>query len=180
VPIEKIQNLPSSSCDDDLRGNRSAVSNFGCCKAISLPSVTNHRPIEYRLVPQPPSVQDYRRLRDETGLHAKNEAQASAAIAGSWAFCHVQNNREQVVAMGRAIGDGGWYFHLADIVTSPDHQRHGLGRCIVIWLLDQIRTRAPEGAYVSLIASASGAELFEQVGFSNVMAPQGVAMQMVT
>jgi ribosomal protein S18 acetylase RimI-like enzyme len=81
--------------------------------------------------------------------------------------------------MGRAIGDGGWYFHIADIVTAPDHQRHGLGRRMVTWLLDEIRTRAPEGAYVSLIASASGAKLFRQLGFQNVTAPQAVAMQMV-
>ena len=80
--------------------------------------------------------------------------------------------------MGRAVGDGGWYFHIADIVTSPYHQRRGLGQRVVDWLLDQIQTRSPDGAYVSLIASGSGA-LFRQVGFEDVAAPQGVAMQLV-
>jgi GNAT superfamily N-acetyltransferase len=141
--------------------------------------VTNDRAATYILVPQPPPVDDYRRLRDETGLHPKNEAQASAAVAGSWAFCHIQDTRGQVVAMGRVIGDGGWYFHLADIITLPLHQRHGLGRRVVNWLLDQIDTRAPKGAYVSLTTSTAGHALFDQVGFQDVTAPQGVAMEMV-
>jgi ribosomal protein S18 acetylase RimI-like enzyme len=141
--------------------------------------VQSDRALDYHLVPHPPPVPDYRRLREGAALHAKTEAQASAAIAGSWAFCHVRDIRGHVVAMGRAIGDGGWYFHIADIVTSPDHQRRGLGRRVVGWLLDQIQTRSPDDAYVSLIASASGAGLFRQVGFENVAAPQGVAMQLV-
>jgi ribosomal protein S18 acetylase RimI-like enzyme len=141
--------------------------------------VTSDRAAAYRLVPQPPSVADYRRLRDETGLHPKTEAQAAAALVGSWACCHLQDGDGRVVAMGRAIGDGGWYFHLADVVTSPGHQRQGLGRRVVDWLLKQIDTRAPEGAYVSLTASAAGRPLFGHVGFRDVTAPHGVAMESV-
>jgi GNAT superfamily N-acetyltransferase len=54
--------------------------------------------------------------------------------------------------MGRSIGVGGWYFHLADMATHPDHQRRGLGRRVIEWLLDDIRARAPSGAFFSLIA----------------------------
>ena len=141
--------------------------------------MTSDRAAAYRLVPQPPRVEDYRRLRDETGLHPKSETQAAAVLVGSWAFCHLRDDDGRVVAMGRAIGDGGWYFHLADVVTSPRHQRRGLGRQVVDWLLEQIDTRAPEGAYVSLTASAAGHPLFGHVGFRDVAAPQGVAMEMV-
>jgi ribosomal protein S18 acetylase RimI-like enzyme len=141
--------------------------------------VTSDPADDYRLVPGPPSVADYRRLRDETGLHPKSEAQAAAALVGSWACCHIQDGDGRVVAMGRALGDGGWYFHLADVVTSPRHQRQGLGRRVVGWLLEQIDTRAPEGAYVSLTASAAGQPLFRHAGFRDVRAPHGVAMETV-
>ena len=135
--------------------------------------------IIYDLVPRPPSVADYLRLRADAGLHAKNEAQALGAIEGSWAFCHVQDARRHVVAMGRAIGDGGWYFHLADVVTSVEHQRRGLGGRVVTWLLDQIHDRAPDGAYVSLTASEPGSTLFERFGFHPVLSPRGLAMEMM-
>ena len=33
----------------------------------------------------------------------------------------------QPPARGRVIGDGGWYFHIADMATLPEHQGRGLG-----------------------------------------------------
>jgi ribosomal protein S18 acetylase RimI-like enzyme len=36
--------------------------------------------------------------------------------------------------MGRTIGDGGWYLHIADIATDPAHQRRGIGRAVVAWI----------------------------------------------
>ena len=133
----------------------------------------------YRLMPWSPPVEDYLRLRGGAGLHAKSQAQAAGAVQGSWAFCHVQDSQQHVVAMGRAIGDGGWYFHLADVVTDPEHQRMGLGGRVVAWLLEDINHRAPDGAYVSLTASYSGSKLFESLGFRPVVSPQGLAMEMV-
>ena len=48
--------------------------------------------------------------------------------------------------MGRVIGDGGWCFTLAELVTSPPYQHRGLGGRVLDWLLTQIRLRAPAGA----------------------------------
>jgi GNAT superfamily N-acetyltransferase len=134
---------------------------------------------EYRLLPQPPSALEYLWLRHLAGLRPKSEAQAGGAVTGSWSFCHVRTSTGEAVAMGRVIGDGGWYFHLADVATSPPYQRRGLGLRVARWLLDDIGQRAPDGAYVSLIASVAGGRLFEQLGFSDVVAPAGRGMQLV-
>ena len=45
--------------------------------------------------------------------------------------------------MGRIIGDGGWYFHVADMATLPDHQRRGLGVLVLSTLLERIAEHAP-------------------------------------
>jgi len=59
--------------------------------------------------------------------------------------------------MGRIIGDGGWYFHIADMGVLPDHQRKGLGDVIMKTLLAKIRSEAPEGKpYVNLFADPPG------------------------
>jgi hypothetical protein len=62
-------------------------------------------------------------LRSIAGLSPKSSDQGAGAMSSSWSFCHVIFAETTVVAMGRTIGDGGWYFHVYDMATHPDHQR---------------------------------------------------------
>ena len=120
----------------------------------------------YSLVPTTPPVADYVRLRAESGLSQKSEAQAAPALAGTWWGCHVVHDATgEVVAMGRVIGDGGWYFHIADMATLPQHQRRGLGDLVMTALLDRIRAEAPPTPYVTLMADPPGRKLYARHGF---------------
>jgi len=80
--------------------------------------------------------------------------------------------------MGRVIGDGGWYFHIVDMAVLPEHQRRGLGSAVLGYLLEQIRHRAPHGAYVSLLADPSGRHLYMRTGFVE-SAPGSVGMVLI-
>jgi GNAT superfamily N-acetyltransferase len=120
----------------------------------------------YTLVAGTPPVAAYLRLRLDSGLSPKTEAQAVAALAGSWWGCHVVHDESgDVVAMGRVIGDGGWYFHIADMATLPGHQRRGLGDLVMGALLERIREQAPGRAYLSLFADPPGRKLYARHGF---------------
>lgn len=130
----------------------------------------------YTLVAGPPPLADYLRLRRDSGLTPKNAEQGAGAIAGSWSACHVVDGDRTPVAMGRTIGDGGWYFHIADIATDPDHQRRGLGGRVVEWLLADVRARAPEGAYVTLVGDPPGQRLYRSLGFEDVAPSLGMAL----
>ncbi|PYH40234.1 GNAT family N-acetyltransferase [Aspergillus saccharolyticus JOP 1030-1] len=154
-----------------------------------------------------PPVKDYLHLRAASGLTPKNAAQATAAIQGSWYGCYVtydgpnssddtvpadtpyqnqpESNRKEVkgegevVGMGRIIGDGGWYFHIADMAVLPAHQRKGLGGVVLAALLQRIREAAPEGEpYVNLLADAPGRRLYAKYGFVE-SAPKELGMGMV-
>lgn len=70
--------------------------------------------------------------------------------------------------MGRIVGDGGWYFLVADMATLPQHQRCGIGGAVLDSLLMDIRSRAPRGAYVSLTADPPGRELYLSRGFTDL------------
>ena len=121
----------------------------------------------YRLVDEPPAVDDYVRLRAEAGLTPRTEEQARLAIAGGWAACHVVHDATgETVGMGRVIGDGGWYFHVVDMAVLPGHQRRGLGDAILTALLDRIREAAPPDAFVSLMADPPGRRLYARHGFT--------------
>ncbi|WP_259362673.1 GNAT family N-acetyltransferase [Curtobacterium sp. ME12] len=133
---------------------------------------------EYRIIVGAPPLEDYLRLRRDSGLSPKDPAQGAGAIAGSWSACHVVDEHGTPVAMGRTIGDGGWYFHIADIATDPAHQRQGLGRQVVEWLLADVRDRAPAGAYVTLVGDPPGQRLYRSLGFEDVAPSLGMALRL--
>ena len=130
---------------------------------------------DYELVMKPPPVEDYVRLRQRAGLSPKTQEQATAALRGGWAACHIVHRSGRVVGMGRLLGDGGWYFHVIDMAVLPDHQRRGLGDTILSALLACVRERAPGGAYVNLLADPPGRRLYERHGFSET-APGSIGM----
>ncbi|WP_346016348.1 GNAT family N-acetyltransferase [Cellulomonas endometrii] len=129
----------------------------------------------YVVVAAAPPRADYLRLRRDSGLPPKRPEQADGALAGSWSWCHVRTADGTVVAMGRVVGDGGWYFLVADMAVDPAHQRRGLGRRVLTRLLDDVRARAPRGAYITLVADPPGRALYESLGFRDV-APGATGM----
>jgi GNAT superfamily N-acetyltransferase len=138
--------------------------------------VSKPLPDGYRLVDGPPSVTDYLELRVRAGLSPKRDDQAAASLPGSWAACHVlHDGDDHAVAMGRLIGDGGWYFHVVDMAVLPEHQRHGLGSAVLDDLLEEVRRRAPRGAYVNLLADSPGRPLYARHGFAET-APDAIGM----
>ena len=79
------------------------------------------------------------------------------------------------VGMGRVIGDGGLFFQVVDIAVDPAHQGRGLGKIIVGTLVAHLRSSAPAGAYVSLMADGEAFRLYAQFGFE-LTAPASVGM----
>jgi GNAT superfamily N-acetyltransferase len=123
-----------------------------------------------------PSVADYRRLRAASGLSPKSPAQAGAALLGTWFGVHVVDSADGVtVAMGRIVGDGGWYFQIADMAVLPDHQRRGLGARVLEALLAKIEEDAPPDPYVTLMADPPGRVLYARYGFVE-SAPHSIGM----
>lgn len=147
----------------------------------------------YRLLLEPPTVDEYRRLRAVSGLSPKSAGQAEGAIAGTWTWRTVRraapdapgrggrgaDQPGEAVAMGRVIGDGGWYFLVADMATLPEHQGRGIGKAVLRSLLAEIRERAEPGAYVTLTADPPGRRLYEAHGFADV-APARTGMSLLT
>jgi ribosomal protein S18 acetylase RimI-like enzyme len=130
----------------------------------------------YRLVEADPTVPDYLRLRAESGLSPKRADQAEAALAGSWRTVRVEDTTDgSVVGMGRIVGDGGWYFQIADMAVLPGHQHRGIGAAVLTHLLAVIRAEAPADPYVTLMADAPGRPLYARHGFVDT-APHSIGM----
>ena len=137
----------------------------------------NERSDGFRLLPVPPEAGRYRPRRSLSGLSPTTQAQVPSIARSAWAWRSVVDAAGETVAMGRVVGDGGWYFLVADMATLPEHQGKGLGRAVLVSLLEEIRDRAEEGAYVTLTADPPGRRLYESLGFRDV-APGGTGMSL--
>ncbi|KAJ5087140.1 Acyl-CoA N-acyltransferase [Penicillium angulare] len=127
-------------------------------------------PQEYSLHFGYPSVTDYLDLRSATGLSPKTPSQAAAISTGSWFGCYITfdtGHGSEIIGMGRVIGDGGWYFHIADMAVHPRHQKKGLGDIVLKVLLQRINQEAPNDGkpYISLFADEAGKRLYFKNGF---------------
>lgn len=143
-----------------------------------MPDTSQHNlPAGYRLNDETPTASDYLRLRIVTGLSPKSAEGAAKGLPNTVVGVVVRHG-DDVVGMGRVIGDGGLFFQIVDIAVQPDHQGRSLGKAIVARLVERLRADAPDGAYVSLIADGEANRLYAQFGFEPT-APRSIGMAFV-
>jgi ribosomal protein S18 acetylase RimI-like enzyme len=128
---------------------------------------------DYIAHPEIPSVDDYLRLRRNAGLTARSATAALAGLPHTVAGVVVRSG-EDVIGMGRAIGDG-LFYQIVDIAVEPAHQGKGVGKTIMACLMEALQRQAPAEAYVSLIADGKASDLYAQYGFKPT-APASIGM----
>ena len=120
----------------------------------------------YLLEQNAPDIDDYLRLRADTGLSTKTTEQAKPIFDSSWLWVRaIEKETGKNVRMGRAFGDSGWCFLIADMATDPAHQRRGLGLAVLEELLSGILTSAPDNPYIVVLADAPGRPRYQSMGF---------------
>ena len=124
-----------------------------------------------------PAIATYQLLRVAAGLSAKSTEAAAKGLPNSLFAVQVLLG-DEVVGMGRIIGDGGCFFQVTDIAVLPAHQGKGLGKRIMREIMQFIETEVPPSAYVSLIADGQAQDLYAQFGFRHT-APASVGMALV-
>ncbi|MEM9048353.1 MAG: GNAT family N-acetyltransferase [Pseudomonadota bacterium] len=128
----------------------------------------------YRLDPEPPSVEEYLRLRADGGLSPFSPEAAAKALPRSLIAVTIRQDG-MAVGMGRAVGDGGCFVQIVDIVVAADHRGHGLGVRIMEHLLARLRQILPVTAHVSMLADPPADRLYARFGFAPT-APRSIGM----
>jgi GNAT superfamily N-acetyltransferase len=132
---------------------------------------------DYTLITDTPTIADYCRLRQQAGLSPKTPEVAARGLPNTIHAVQVHCG-DDVVGMGRVIGDGGAFYQVTDIAVQPAHQGRGLGKAIMASLMAQLRASALPGAYVSLIADGEAHRLYAGFGFVPT-APKSIGMAQV-
>lgn len=116
------------------------------------------------LVERFPEPADYCRLRSAAGMSPKTLEAARRGLPNTLYGVHLRRG-DQVVGMGRVIGDGGCFFIVVDIAVLPALQGQGLGKRIMAALDAWLQAHVPASAYVSLAADGEAKYLYEKFGF---------------
>lgn len=117
-----------------------------------------------KIVNRIPTVEEYNFLRSEAGLTTKDPGAAAISLKNSLCSICVYSD-EELVAMGRVIGDNGVYFVVVDLAVLPKAQGRGLGKAIMKELMDYIHKHAKKGSFISLFSNKGLAKFYKQFGF---------------
>ena len=125
------------------------------------------------LVERFPEAEDYIRLRRAAGLSRKSEQAARRGLANTLYGVSLLHG-EDVVGMGRVIGDDGCFYLVVDIAVTPALQGRGLGKRIMAALDAWLRATAPATAHVSLFADGDAKHLYARYGFAETTRSVGM------
>lgn len=110
--------------------------------------------------------EDFVRLRIETGFAKIPVEHARKALQNGLVNVSARY-RDELVGMGRLVGDGAMYWYLQEIIVLPRYQRQGIGTLIVNHLVEYAKANSSTGRFTTVGGvSARGKEAFyEKMGF---------------
>ena len=119
----------------------------------------------YRLEERRPSLAEYRAICEDVGWGAVINFEAAAASLQASIHAVVALAGDDVVGMGRIVGDGAVYFYVQDVAVLREHQGNGLGARILGALVDWLLANAPDQAFLGLFAVAGTEPFYRRFGF---------------
>lgn len=111
---------------------------------------------------------DYFHLRQSVNWNNYSKEQTLNALKHTIYSITVKKD-QQIIAMGRLIGDG-LYFTIVDVIVCPDFQRQGIGTAVIHKLLDFAKKSTLPGGRtsISLIAAIGKEPFYDKLGFKRI------------
>lgn len=125
------------------------------------------------------TVEDFQELRTAVGWFKAHPVLAERSINGTlYSVCAYAGRK--TVGMASVIGDGGMTLYVQDVIVHPGYQGQGIGKKLMVFIMNYISSSAPVGSVlqVSLMASKGKEAFYERFGFvSRPNEKQGAGMQ---
>ena len=112
------------------------------------------------------TVEEYENLRKSVGWRPIERAQAQIGINNS-RYITVATVNGQAVGMARLVGDGGYVNVICDVIVREEFQGQGIGKRLVLSLLEDIRggLSAGQSSIVYVMAAKGKEPFYESLGF---------------
>ena len=97
-----------------------------------------------------PSYDEYKTLRDAVGWGQTDETSTTKALNNTlYSLVALESN--EVVGIGRVIGDGGLYYYIQDLIVCPNCQGKGVGKKLMAKLMEFIQSHTHSGSIIGLM-----------------------------
>ena len=113
---------------------------------------------KYSLKLTSPAVADFLQLRSKVGWGELDANLAEVSLNNSLFHVTIYIN-QQLIGMGRVVGDGAMYFYIQDVIVEPSHRKLGIGAALMDKIESYLNDATKQGATVGLLA-AQGKEAF--------------------
>lgn len=80
-------------------------------------------------------------------------------------FSIVVYDDNKPIGMGRIVGDDRIAFFIKDVIVDPQYQHMKVGNTIMMSLLDYIKSKGCEGAYIGLMSTPNKEKFYKKYGF---------------
>lgn len=112
-----------------------------------------------------PSTAQWMALRKSVGW-ADFPAEVAEKSLSNTLFCVTAYEGENLVAMGRVLGDGVFTFYIGNIMVTPEKQNMGIGKMIMERVLAYVDKNACKGAIASLLSIKGKEDFYSSFGFA--------------
>jgi ribosomal protein S18 acetylase RimI-like enzyme len=119
---------------------------------------------KYPLKLASPTVADFLILRNKVGWGDLDTSLAEKSLEKSLFHITIYDG-QQLIGMGRVVGDGAMYFYIQDVVVDPDYQKQGIGTVLMDTIEGYLRYTAEEGSTIGLLASQGKESFYARYGY---------------
>lgn len=117
------------------------------------------------IIEHSPSAQAFSALREKIGWGTTDLKLVQRSLEDSLYHVCVYEN-EQLIGMGRVVGDMAMYFYIQDVVVDPDFQQQGIGTMPMNAIEGYLEQVAVKGSTVGLLAAQGKEGFYEGFGYS--------------
>lgn len=107
---------------------------------------------------------DYMAIRSDVYFQKYKQEDVDISLRNSLFTVNVKDNGN-TVAMGRIVGDDKTTFIIKDVVVDRAYRSAGLGKTVMKELMNYIKLKGCDKAYIGLFSTPNKEEFYEQFGF---------------
>lgn len=122
--------------------------------------------MEIKYISERPEIEKYIKLREKVGWGNIEKEVVETSFNNTIYFVSAYDN-EELIGFGRMIGDMSMFLYIQDIMINPDYQGLGIGKKIVISIIENAKKLKNKNQNIRLyLGSVKGKEEFyRKLGF---------------